>query len=180
MHLTIAICTWNRADSLKRTLSSLRNLELPDSTEIHLVVVDNNCTDTTPQIVADVQLPFSCTRVSETNSGLSHARTAAVDLARARNNNFIIVTDDDVKVERAWLVAYHTAFVASAGVSVFGGPVTRVFAREPEPWMRRNMFAFRGPFVLVDHGERDRMVGEAHHIPFCANMAYRLAAMPTS
>ena len=179
MHLTIAICTWNRADSLSRTLSSLRNLELPESTEIHLVVVDNNCTDATPRIVADAQLPFLCTRVSETNSGLSHARNAAVVFARACNSDFIIFTDDDVEVERDWLAAYHAAFVSSAGVSVFGGPVTPVFAREPEPWMRRNMFAFRGPFVLVDHGEHDRMVGASHDMPFGANMAYRLAAMPT-
>ena len=97
------------------------------------MVVDNNCTDTKPQIVADAQLPFSCTRVSETNSGLSHSRNAAVDLARARNSDFIIFTDDDVEVERGWLVACQAAFGASAGRSVVGGPVTPGFAREPEP-----------------------------------------------
>ena len=41
------------------------------------------------------------------------------------------------------------------------------------------MFAFRGPFVLVDHGERDCMLGAAQGKPFGANMTYRLAAMPT-
>ena len=50
--LTVAICTWNRADLLDRTLAQLRTLRVPAGLMWELLVVDNNCTDHTRAVLA--------------------------------------------------------------------------------------------------------------------------------
>src|SRR5881394_3387940 len=52
MHVTIAICTRNRADSLHRTLQSITLLKIPRQISWELIVVDNGSTDRTPGVIA--------------------------------------------------------------------------------------------------------------------------------
>ena len=49
--LTIAICTWNRATSLRNTLVSLQQLNLPPEIDLEVLIINNNCTDNTEMIV---------------------------------------------------------------------------------------------------------------------------------
>ncbi len=179
MHLTVAICTWNRADSLRRTLASLAKLSLPDM-RVSVVVIDNNCTDHTQDVVAAAALPMPVACVREPQSGLSNARNAAVRQARDNGSDYILFTDDDIEMDRDWLVAYETAFLSHPASIVFGGPITPVFAQEPATWIRQNMSALRGPFGLVDHGGEDREMSREHDMPFGANMAYRIDALEPS
>ena len=80
--VTVAICTWNRAAFLDRTLASFHRLSIPEGVEWELIVVDNNCTDTTPNVVQRHRefLPIYC--VSEKQQGHSASRNAAVEAAR--------------------------------------------------------------------------------------------------
>ena len=47
MLITVAICTYNRAESLRRTLDSLAAMRVPENLDWEVVVVNNNCTDHT-------------------------------------------------------------------------------------------------------------------------------------
>ena len=49
--LTIAICTRNRCDSLRKTLQGLSAVENPAGTEWEILVVNNNCSDHTDQVI---------------------------------------------------------------------------------------------------------------------------------
>ena len=47
--ISICICTYNRSESLRRTLDSLAKQDDIDLDAIEVLIVDNNCTDGTPK-----------------------------------------------------------------------------------------------------------------------------------
>ena len=51
MFVTVAICTWNRAALLNQCLQQMTQLKIPDGVQWELVVVNNNCTDTTDSVL---------------------------------------------------------------------------------------------------------------------------------
>lgn len=100
MLTTAAICTWNRAPLLDRALTEMTRLSIPAGIEWELVIVDNNCSDETPEVIARhaEQLPLE--RLSEPVQGLSHARNRAI---RAARGDIVLWTDDDALVDLGWL-----------------------------------------------------------------------------
>jgi glycosyltransferase involved in cell wall biosynthesis len=50
MFITVGICTFNRAESLRRTLASLGAMQLPSNVAWEIVIVNNNSTDHTYQL----------------------------------------------------------------------------------------------------------------------------------
>ena len=95
MFPTIAICTFNRAESLRRTLRSLAALRIPDHFDWEIVVVNNNCTDHTDHVIASFSDWLPVRREFELQRGLSWARNRAVHAAKG---NYIVWIDDDVLV----------------------------------------------------------------------------------
>ncbi len=80
--VTFVICTYNRADYLDDTLNSIFQQDLT-GLNFELLVVDNNSTDQTPEIVEKYQeltgkddKPMHY--IKETKQGLSHARNRAI------------------------------------------------------------------------------------------------------
>ena len=80
MFVTITIQTYNRSAVLAETLESLRPLQCPAGVEYEILVVDNNSTDDTPQVLQKygVLLAPRLRSVFEPQQGLSHARNRAV------------------------------------------------------------------------------------------------------
>src|SRR5438067_12204351 len=132
MLVTVAICTYNRAESLRRALQSLTRMKLEPNLAWELVVVNNNCTDNTEQVIAAFADKLPLRRVFQPVQGLSHARNCAVDAARGR---YIVWTDDDVVVEESWLTAYRQAFAHWPDGAVFGGAIIPTFESPAVPWV---------------------------------------------
>src|SRR5436305_13472240 len=93
MFVTIAICTFNRAASLRRTLDSLAAMRVPADLGWEVVVVNNSCTDTTDAVIDSFVGRLPIRREFEKSAGQSHARNRAIDVAIGE---YIIWTDDDV------------------------------------------------------------------------------------
>ncbi len=71
VQITIAICTYNRKELLKRCLDSL----LPQLTDqVEILVIDNG----THKVKTLVDLYSNIRYVSESNTGLSYARNKAI------------------------------------------------------------------------------------------------------
>src|SRR4051794_1841821 len=103
MRLTVAICTWNRADLLAKTLGNLCTLDRLPGADWELVLVDNGSTDSTRQVADRFAGRLPLRYVVEPLRGLSNARNRAIREARS---DLVVWTDDDVLVGPGWLRAY--------------------------------------------------------------------------
>ena len=170
MLVTVAICTLNRAELLRRTLKSFAAMQVPDL-DWEVVVVNNGCSDNTDDVVqmfAD-RLPIGLE--FEPQRGLSRARNRAVDTARG---DYIVWTDDDVIVDPGWLAAYAEAFRRWPAAAVFGGKIEDRLVPPVPKWLVGNK-TFPG-FATRDFGDEplSLSVGD-FRIPFGPNFAVRTA-----
>ncbi len=120
MDISVVICTYNRAATLKRALESLAEMKVPDELSWEVVVVDNNSSDGTRGVVEQfLGSSLKIRYVFELAQGLSLARNRGVKEAHGHIISFI---DDDVLVAEDWLFEVKKAFDSSR-VACVGGKV---------------------------------------------------------
>jgi glycosyltransferase involved in cell wall biosynthesis len=90
--ISVCICTYNRSESLRRTLESLARQNNIDLGEV--LIVDNNCTDGTAEVVESFRERLPIRLVTESQQGLAHARNRA---AAEFRGGVLLFTDDDVR-----------------------------------------------------------------------------------
>ena len=166
--VTVAICTWNRAAALDRTLAEMRNLRIPEGVDWELLVVNNNCTDNTDAILAKHARHLPLRRLFEPTLGLSNARNCAV---AAATGALVLWTDDDVTVDPSWLENYVAAARDFPEAGYFGGAIEPGFEVTPPRWLRQNLNVFH-VYALIDLGRQTRPLKAGESV-FGANMAFR-------
>lgn len=169
MHVTVAICTWNRAALLEQTLEGMAHLEVPEDVTWELLVVDNNSTDGTRGVVSAFSDRLPVRHLFEPTPGKSHALNLATHEA---SGEYILWTDDDVLVESSWLGAYVGSFRRHPNAGFFGGNIRPWFAQGPPEWLRRGFDLVSAAFATIDCGTEERRI-VPEHVPFGANMAVR-------
>jgi glucosyl-dolichyl phosphate glucuronosyltransferase len=167
--ITVAICTWNRADLLDQTLESMRALIIPAGIGWEVIVVNNNCTDRTDEIIAKHAGALPLRRLFEPNPGQSNARNCAVADAEG---DLLVWTDDDVIVDAEWLTHYVCAAQAFPRSAYFGGTVEPWFSIRPPRWIEENLDRLEGFYAIRDLGRDVRLLKEGEFV-FGANMAVR-------
>ena len=117
--LTVAICTKDRPERLRRLLRSLDRLVLPPmQAPLDVVVIDNAPSDdATERVVADLD---RVRRVVEPKAGLDFARNTALASSRA---DLIAFLDDDVVVDPGWLLGLWRAWLTHPDAGGFSGLV---------------------------------------------------------
>lgn len=151
--ITVAVCTYNGASTLRACLEGALQLDYPD---YEILVVDDGSTDDSAAIAAEYGV-----RVESTpNRGLSAARNTAADLA---TGEIVAYLDDDAWPDKHWLSYLGRAFLQSEHAMI-GGPNI-----PPDPRTAAESAVASAPggpsHVLLS----DRV---AEHIPGC-NMAVR-------
>ena len=169
-HVSIAICTRNRASSLRRTLARIAEIEVPSTITYEIVVVDNGSSDGTAEAVRTFEGRLPLRRVLEPSPGISNARNRAV---REIRGSYIVWTDDDVLVDRNWLAAYVRAFNEWPEAAVFGGPIEPLFEAPKPDWLERNWDELAECYAIVHAPEAVAVEPEAP--PFGANFAITAA-----
>lgn len=169
MQISVAICTWNRATLLDQTLAEMRKLEIPQDIEWELLVVNNNCTDSTDSVIERYSRFLPLRRLFQPSPGLSNARNCAVVAA---NGELLIWTDDDVLVAPRWLAEYAKAAQEWPEAIFFGGPVEPWFEGEPPSWLQSVWPRVSGAYAVIDFG-KEPIPLDYLHIPFGANFAVR-------
>jgi glycosyltransferase involved in cell wall biosynthesis len=149
--LSVVLCTYNRQKSLRRTLGSLANMSVPAGLAWELVVVDNNSTDRTRDVVEEFArgTVVDVRYVFERKQGLAHARTRGVAEA---SGHVIAFTDDDVVVDQHWLTGLVNAFADRDAASV-GGKILPVWEQPCPGWLTTDLWGY---LALLDHGEESR------------------------
>jgi glycosyltransferase involved in cell wall biosynthesis len=132
LNITTAICTWNRSKSLSATLISLQQLKIPPGIDWEVLIVNNNCTDDTDEVIEQFADSLPIRLLHESRQGLSNARNCAVTAAKG---DYILWTDDDAIVDSNWLVAYVNAVRAWPNAALFGGPIKLKLEGTPPSWL---------------------------------------------
>src|SRR5216683_1570019 len=102
MFITVGICTFNRVESLRRALGSLVAMRVPSDLAWEIVIVNNNSTDRTDDIISEYVGRLPVRREFEPRPGKSNALNRAIDVAKG---DYIVWIDDDVLVDAGWLTA---------------------------------------------------------------------------
>src|ERR1051325_11575990 len=156
MKFSIIIPTYNRADELRETLASLARLESAEDWEV--IVADNNSTDHTKVVVAlaGPTFPVALHYLFEPEQGRSAALNAGI---RAARGEIIVTTDDDVRVEPAWLNAAAEA-LATHGCDYVAGKVLPVWGCPRPAWLPDRGGRHWAVIALLDYGDEAAELGK--------------------
>jgi GT2 family glycosyltransferase len=176
--ISVIVSTFNRCESLKETLESICRQKLVSGIDHELVVVDNNSTDRTREVVEEAakQAPLPVRYVFEAQQGISKARNRGI---RESWGQYLIFTDDDVKPEAQWIESIYQAFL-EYDADIVAGKIKPLWAKEPPAWVFEPEFkeTLGGVFALLDHGPEPFVLTKLD-LNFCygANMAFRKTAL---
>lgn len=168
LDISIIICTFSRADLLRRTLMSLKNLL--DIRQAEVIVIDNNSIDDIAEVVLEcidklkglVKLRY----VFEPRQGLSVARNTGINEASAP---IIAFLDDDALPFISWLPSIRNAFLRHPDAAAIGGVIIPDFATDRPDWLIQSL---EMPYTIVNLGEQVRRYPRKLY-PFGTNMAFR-------
>ena len=169
MYLTVGICTWNRAHLLEQTLTAMHELEIPSDIHWELLVVNNNSTDDTDNVIEKHKSHLPIRRIFEPQAGKSFALNHAIREARGE---YILWTDDDVLVDPNWMAAYSAAFIHWSNASIFGGPIKPWLPGTPPNWLAQVLPDVGGAYGVRDYGDKSIALTRKI-VPYGANMAVR-------
>ena len=172
MSITVILCTYNRCESLAQALESIAASTVPESLEWEVLVVDNNSSDQTRDVVADFsrRYPGRFRYVLEPQRGKSYALNKGIAEAKG---HVLAFTDDDVTVEPMWLQKLTAPLLDGRWVGCAGRvlpkwscPIPRWL---PEPGGRHPLTAL-APLAVFDLGLE---AGPLADPPFGVNMAFQ-------
>jgi len=171
MDVSVIICTYNRCESLRKTLRSICNIEIPASVTWELLVVDNNSSDATRQVCESFADRLPLRYLFEPRQGVSRARNIAIDNTEAP---LLFFSDDDVTVDKNWFVNLWMAAKRHPEISIFGGRIIGVWEKTPPPWLKKTARSMlRVVSTHLDLGDEEQIVRRIDKGPWGPNMAFR-------
>ncbi len=149
---SIAICSYNRHELLKKALESCEVQTQPKD-EFEIIIVDNSSDhDAAEAFRASKKDVPNLNYVMEGKPGLSNARNVALSHARAP---VICFLDDDAIAEPEWLSEIIKAFAAYKDrVGVVGGTIRPIWSVGRPSWLPKEL---EGPYTVVDWGGQLRI-----------------------
>ncbi|MEL6469793.1 MAG: glycosyltransferase [Cyanobacteria bacterium J06623_4] len=114
--VTVAVCTRDRPEDMRRCLSAISQLDYP---KLDILVVDNASKTEATQVLVEADYP-QVRYIKEPRPGLDWARNRAILEAKGE---IIAYTDDDVVVDAGWVRGLVQAFLESPDVMAVTGLV---------------------------------------------------------
>jgi GT2 family glycosyltransferase len=140
--VSLAICTKDRPELLKRLLESMRHLRPHNGAQpFEVLIVDNAPSDESTRVVCagfpDVRY------VREAKAGLNFARNRAI---RCASGDFLAFLDDDVVVDRWWLEGLYEALAENPTAAAVTGLVLPYKLETPSQVLFEAQGGFRRGF----------------------------------
>jgi glucosyl-dolichyl phosphate glucuronosyltransferase len=166
--ISVILCTHNRAHTLATALESIVAQSISESVGWDVVVVDNNSSDETRQVVEDFQrrYPGRFRYFFEKQQGISHARNRGI---REAHGEILAFMDDDETAVPDWLQNL-TANLHNGEWSGAGGRILPQWNCPRPRWLSDQNAFTMAPLAMFDLGTKD---GPLTETPFGANMAFR-------
>ncbi|HVF48489.1 MAG TPA: glycosyltransferase [Pyrinomonadaceae bacterium] len=146
--LDIVICTYNNAPMLARTLEAISRQKVSEGIGWRVLVVNNNCTDETPQVVEQFARAgrFDVRMVCEPEQGLTAARVCGVKNTRGE---WVAFVDDDCLLAENWIEEAASFASGHPACGAFGGQIILQWEQSPPPYVLNFPYAYAGAY----HGE---------------------------
>ena len=142
--IIVAVCTYERQEELRRTLTALQNQLLRGISDerVRIVVIDNSPTASARTVVQDFEgaSRFQVLYAHECRKGVAHARNRAIEIAVSEGATHLAFVDDDEVPEQDWLNELFEKIVETEAAAAVG-PVFPIFCTCPEPHLPINAFA---------------------------------------
>ncbi len=166
--VSLIICTYTRAESLRDTLNSLLLLDLKDI-NFELIVVDNNSKDNTKDVVMNFSkiADFPVKYHFEHRQGLSFARNTGIEQS---SGEYLFFTDDDVIPEPDWIIKTLDGF-SEFDCTACGGYIAPIWLGEKKPeWLSEIFYGF---VAIKTDKQGPKQLDLSSDMPFGANMAFK-------
>jgi len=175
--LAVVICTYNRSDSLIRTLNSLYTDGYADSTSIDILVITNNCTDDTIKRLTTFRAthPQDLLRLQwleESRPGKSYALNTAIENTAHQILCFI---DDDQVVEKGFLEHLQAGINSYPEDSIYCGRIWPKWDGSEPSWVHaKEPYAIPiRPFPEFDLGQTSVEINPTDRYPSGGNISVR-------
>jgi succinoglycan biosynthesis protein ExoM len=147
LRIDIGICTYRRPE-LEVTLRSLFALDVPEHTQVRLIVADNDAEASAQALVERLKAvsPFEIEYVHCPKSNISIARNACLAACQA---DYLAFIDDDETAGPGWLAALVDRAEATSADAVLG-PVRAIYPDNVPAWMRSGDFHSTNPVWVND------------------------------
>ncbi len=149
--LSVLIATHNRAETLRDTLEALTLVDRGDDV-VEYVVVDNNSTDQTEDVVQSFIGRLPIQYLFEPQPGKNCALNHALD--RVPLGDLVVFIDDDISPQMDWLEAIQSASDRWPDVCVFGGKIDIHWPDVTIPTWAKNPRI--QPFAFGRHERKER------------------------
>jgi glycosyltransferase involved in cell wall biosynthesis len=171
---TVAIPTYNGAERVPKVLDRLRSQLGTESLNWEIIVVDNNSSDTTAQVVKSYQenwnLPYGLVYILEQKQGATFARHRAIEAATSELIGFL---DDDNLPRENWVINAYKFGIEHPEIGAFNGKIHGKYIAPPPP----NFERIAAYLAIRDHGETDHSFApERIHLPPGAGLIIRRQA----
>ncbi|MGH1397371.1 MAG: hormogonium polysaccharide biosynthesis glycosyltransferase HpsE [Trichormus sp.] len=150
LDFTVGIPTWNGAERLPQVLDRLLNQTGIENLNWEIIVIDNNSSDRTDEVVKSyqqkfIQLPLKY--VLETQQGLTFARLRIVNEAKGE---FIAFLDDDNLPTHDWVIQSYHFGKQNPRAGAWSGQIHGDFgSKPPENFSRIQAF-----LAIREHGQK--------------------------
>ncbi len=132
MDLSVVIPTYNGADRLPQVLEKLRSQMGTEEIDWDIIVVDNNSSDHTPQVVQDFQKSWNVKAplkyVFEHQQGIVFARNRGIEESQGE---LIAFLDDDNFPNLDWILQAYLFGKNHPKVGIYGGQIHPLYQTKP-------------------------------------------------
>lgn len=165
MRVSIIICTRDRAQDLRRTLVTLKDVRVPEDMPTELLIIDNASSDDTAEVVRSCGILNMLVRyIYEPRPGKGYAYNAG--MAAARGEVFLF-TDDDVRPSLNWIEGMCAPILSGKAHVVAGG--VKIAPHLERPWMELPHRRYLASTEWLDPKVPEDIIG--------ANMAFSRAVL---
>jgi len=158
LDISVLLATYNRADILQGTLESMTRLDR-DGLQVEFVVVDNNSTDKTKDVIESVAGRLPLRYLFEPKPGKSVALNLA--LKKSTLGKIVVFTDDDVVPRQDWLKKIIEVSRRWPDYSVFGGKIDLIWPKGIVPGWAHSKSVQYWAFGQHDQGDSDHPYPDA-------------------
>lgn len=171
--ISIIIATYNRADYIGQMLDSLLNQKMEGDFDYELIIVDNNSSDRTKDIIFSYEDKFNnkLRYQFESKQGKSFALNAGIKNSKG---DIVILTDDDVVLDPLWLTNIWRCF-NEYGCDGLGGRILPLYPKNTPKWIKENNDLITGALVIYDYGDKNIEYKKPMYEFMGANLAFKRA-----